>query len=185
MSKLFCPVFEQKRFKTQWTLFLVLIAFIVSLFSKSFNPKFKTEEIIVLAAENNIVTTESSWQKPVAGILSQAYSYSHQAIDLAAPLGEAVYPVTGGKVSLVQYQDWGYGHFIVIDHKNGYQSLYAHLEEINVQTGDIVNKETLLGNIGLTGMTTGPHLHLEIYAPEGRQNPLDLVPDVLPQIAAQ
>ncbi len=180
LSKFFRQVFEQKKAKTQWGLTLLLAGLGASFFVKSQNFKFEAREMVVLAAENNVVTTESSWQKPTAGVLSQDYFYFHQAIDLATDLGEKVYPVTTGKVSLVKYETWGYGHFVVIDHENNYQSLYAHLGEIKVQPGDEVKKDTLVGNIGLTGMTTGPHLHLEIYNPEGIQNPIDLIPGVLP-----
>lgn len=185
LSKFFRQIFEQKKAKTQWGLVLLVAGLGVSFFIKPFNYKFEAKEMVVLAAENNVVTTESGWQKPTAGVLSQGYSYFHQAIDLAADLGEKVYPVTAGKISLVKYETWGYGHFVVIDHENGYQSLYAHLGKIAVQPGNEVKKDTIIGDIGLTGMTTGPHLHLEIYSPEGRQNPLDLVPNVLPQMAAQ
>jgi murein DD-endopeptidase MepM/ murein hydrolase activator NlpD len=180
LSKFFRQVFEQKRAKTQWGLALLLVSLGAGFFVKSQNFRFETKEMVVLAAEKNVVTTESSWQKPTAGVLSQGYSYFHQAIDLAADLGEKVYPVATGKVSLVEYGTWGYGHFVVIDHENGYQSLYAHLGKITIQPGDEVKKDTVIGNIGLTGMTTGPHLHLEVYSPEGRQNPLDFIPNIFP-----
>lgn len=183
LSKFFRSVFEHKKAKTHWGLAVFLLALGTSLLIRTQNYRFATQEMVVLAAEDNVVTTESTWQKPVEGVLSQGYAFFHQAIDLAAPLGTAIYPVAQGKVSAIHLETWGYGHFLIVDHENGYQSLYAHLNEISVQVGDEVGKTTILGDIGLTGMTTGPHLHLEVYAPEGRQNPLDLVPDVLPQVA--
>lgn len=138
---------------------------------------------IVLATPENIVSTKTNLQQPTKGWLSQGYHWYHQAIDIGTRLQEKVYPIKKGRVISVEYKTWGYGHFIVIDHGQGYQSLYAHLDEIKVKPNQNVEKSTLLGNIGLTGWTTGPHLHLEIYKNGAAISPLSVLPDMSTETA--
>ncbi len=73
---------------------------------------------------------------------------------------------------------WGYGNLIIIDHGNGWQSLYAHLSQINVCCGQNVGQGDLIGLVGMTGGTsTGPHLHFELMNTMlGYVNPLDYLP---------
>jgi murein DD-endopeptidase MepM/ murein hydrolase activator NlpD len=69
------------------------------------------------------------------------------------------------------WNDWGYGNVIVIDHGNGWQTLYAHLSQIRVGCGQSVNKGDLIGNVGSTGNSSGPHLHFEMMLSGTHQNP--------------
>jgi len=70
----------------------------------------------------------------------------------------------------------GYGQFVIIDHNIDYITLYAHLSAIFVQEGDVVAKGQLLGHVGSTGNSTGPHLHFEIRDFGRRVDPLSLLP---------
>ncbi len=95
--------------------------------------------------------------------ISQGFKHGkHMAVDLAAAPGTPVYAIDTGRVIKAGWSDIGYGYRVVIDHGIDYVSLYAHLSEYYVQPGDIVQKGELIGRVGSTGNSTGPHLHLEI-----------------------
>lgn len=88
---------------------------------------------------------------------------SHKGVDLAAPTGTKVYAIKDGFVSAAVYKDPTFGNFIMINHDNGkFTSVYAHLSKINVIQGNIVKKGEIIGEVGQTGLATGPHLHFEI-----------------------
>mgnify|MGYP002065326665 CR=1 FL=1 len=70
----------------------------------------------------------------------------------------------------------GYGKFVLIDHGNGYMTRYAHLNQIQVKAGDIVQRNQQIGTMGSTGRSTGPHLHFEIIYNRQRRNPLGFLP---------
>jgi murein DD-endopeptidase MepM/ murein hydrolase activator NlpD len=104
--------------------------------------------------------------------LSQGYSFFHPGVDIRAPQGSAIYPVKSGTVAYVGYQVGGYGRHVMIDNGDGVESLYAHMNKVDVYEGDVVTPETQIGEVGLTGHTTGPHLHLEIRVHGQTVNPL-------------
>jgi murein DD-endopeptidase MepM/ murein hydrolase activator NlpD len=94
--------------------------------------------------------------------LTQGYWYGHRAIDIGAPIGSAIYASDGGFVSFVGWTDIGYGYLVVVDHNNSYQTYYAHLSNIFVSEGQVVSAGEVIGAMGSTGNSTGPHLHFEI-----------------------
>jgi murein DD-endopeptidase MepM/ murein hydrolase activator NlpD len=112
---------------------------------------------------------------PVYGWLSQGYRGDHRAVDIAAPPGTFVTAADRGVVMRAGWNDQGYGTFVVIDHNIDYITLYAHLTELFVQEGDVVAQGQIIGTIGSTGNSTGPHLHFEIRDFGRRMNPLDLL----------
>ena len=99
----------------------------------------------------------------------------HFGVDFAGAQGNAVYATDAGTVVYSGWNDWGYGNLIIIDHGNGWQSLYAHLSQINVGCGQNVGQGDTIGLVGMTGGTsTGPHLHFELMnATYGYVNPLE------------
>ena len=104
------------------------------------------------------------------------YWSGHLAIDIAAGTGAAIYAADSG---LVVYAGWvtgGYGTMVMIDHGNGYQTLYAHLNSINTACGSSVYQGTVIGRAGSTGNSTGPHLHFEIRYMGGFINPWQVLP---------
>jgi len=116
-------------------------------------------------------------KKPlVKSALSQDYVYYHQAIDLATDYGESITPIGPGKVEEVGYDPYGKGEIVIVDHGSNIRSLYAHLGKIDVEKGEEVKDDTVLGVVGLTGHTTGSHLHLEIYEGQEMLDPKDFVP---------
>jgi murein DD-endopeptidase MepM/ murein hydrolase activator NlpD len=93
---------------------------------------------------------------PVTGLTGM-----HAGLDLAAPLGSDVYPARAGTVAAID-EDVIYGKYVIITHDNGWTSLYGHLSAIMVGLHSAVNSGTLIGKVGSTGQSTGPHLHFEL-----------------------
>jgi murein DD-endopeptidase MepM/ murein hydrolase activator NlpD len=85
----------------------------------------------------------------------------HEGMDLAAKEGTDVKAVMAGRVQIVDDQK-GYGKVVVLDHGQGYTTLYAHNSDITVKTGDWVQKGSTIAKVGSTGRSTGPHLHFEV-----------------------
>ena len=109
------------------------------------------------------------------------YDYSpstnHFGIDIAGALGNAVYAADNGVVVYAGWNDWGYGNVIVIDHDGGWQTLYAHLSALNVGCGYSVYQGDVIGAIGSTGNSSGPHLHFEMLNESyGKVNPWNFLP---------
>lgn len=86
----------------------------------------------------------------------------HTGLDFTAPVGTEVICTGKGKVVAIEYNNGGYGNHIIVDHGYGYQSHYAHLSRFNVRPGQLVNRGDVIGFVGSTGKSTGPHLHYEI-----------------------
>jgi murein DD-endopeptidase MepM/ murein hydrolase activator NlpD len=95
----------------------------------------------------------------------------HKGIDVAAPTGTKVYAAGSGKVLKITSSDDGYGNCIVIEHGYGFVSRYAHLSGFKIKEGDEVKKGDLIGLVGSTGRSTGPHLHYEIEKDGERIDP--------------
>lgn len=94
----------------------------------------------------------------------------HEGIDIANSTGTPVYATADGVVSKAQTAN-GWGKVVNIDHTDGYMTLYAHLHSIRVKAGDVVGKGQIIGLMGNTGMSTGPHLHYGIYRDGESLNP--------------
>ncbi len=100
----------------------------------------------------------------------------HHGIDFVAPLGTAVFAARSGTVVTIEMDHQLYGKYIVISHTDRYQTLYAHLHTIFVDIGDYVPHATVIGAVGDTGFSTGPHLHFEIRINGKSVNPESLIP---------
>lgn len=109
------------------------------------------------------------------------YDYSpaanHYGIDIDGDEGNPIYASDSGVVVYAGWNDWGYGNMIVIDHGNGWQTLYAHLSGLNVDCGSAVAQGNLIGLFGSTGNSTGAHLHFELmHDSYGKVNPWNFLP---------
>jgi len=102
---------------------------------------------------------------PTHGHLSSPFGmrghHAHKGMDIAAPLGSPVWSMAVGTVSSVRFRQ-GYGLTVLIDHGDGRQTLYAHLGATIVHAGDEVVHGTVIGQVGMTGRSTGPHVHFEL-----------------------
>ena len=144
------------------------------------SPSGEPIEIAVLTNQDIQVITETTFRFPADETqgYSQGFSAFHPGVDIRARRGASIYPIANGKVVEVEYGRWAYGHKVVIEHEHGLTSLYAHQDQIKVQVGDQVTKDTIIGYIGMTGWTTGPHLHLEVKNSQGYLNPKQLLPEI-------
>jgi len=99
----------------------------------------------------------------------------HAGIDLAAPIGTEVYAARDGRV-IATGVDAVLGNFVRLDHGDGYETVYGHLSVVSVSLHQEVRSGTILGRVGSTGMSTGPHLHFEIRRQGHPQDPVPLLP---------
>lgn len=113
---------------------------------------------------------------PTAGTITQRFVWYHKGIDIANHAGPGVLAADSGKVIVAGWPDGnGYGNRVVIDHGNGYKTLYAHLSRIYVVPGQTVARGSAIGQMGSTGRSTGIHLHFEIIQNGTYLNPLNLL----------
>ncbi|TSC66471.1 MAG: Peptidase M23 [Microgenomates group bacterium Gr01-1014_80] len=117
-------------------------------------------------------------QLPHPGYLSTRFSRWHPGIDLATGLGMPVHPVAEGIIEEVNFGIFGYGNDVIVSHPKGLKSLYGHMGRIYVKKGQSITSQDTLGTVGLTGFTSGPHTHLEIYRDGKTINPLTVLPPV-------
>jgi murein DD-endopeptidase MepM/ murein hydrolase activator NlpD len=117
-----------------------------------------------------------TWPANNQFISGNDYWSGHLAIDIGAMTGDAVYASDSGVVVYAGGISGGYGNMIMIDHGNGYQTLYAHLSSIRVSCGASVYQGNMIGAAGSTGNSTGPHLHFEVRYFGGFINPHFVLP---------
>jgi murein DD-endopeptidase MepM/ murein hydrolase activator NlpD len=120
---------------------------------------------------------------PVVGVITSGYGWRvmggrkefHTGVDISAPYGTPVSAAADGRVV---YAGWlrGYGYTVIIYHGYGFATLYAHLSSISVSYGDRVVKAQIIGRVGNTGRSFGPHLHYEVIRYGVRQNPIAYLP---------
>ena len=106
----------------------------------------------------------------------------HEGIDFTAPVGTPIYATGDGKVERLKGNMGGYGNVVVINHGYGYETLYAHLSKVIVRPGHTVKRGEIIGYVGNTGRSTGPHLHYEVRKNQKPINPIhffyqDLTPE--------
>ncbi len=117
-----------------------------------------------------------SFAWPINGWLSQGYHSRHHALDIAGPYGAKVYASRAGRVIHTGWDPSGYGYLVKIQHEGGYVSYYGHLKGHWVQKGQWVAQGDLIGEVGSTGNSTGPHVHFEIRRNGAWVNPLNYLP---------
>ena len=98
----------------------------------------------------------------------------HSGVDLAANQGAPIYAIAAGTVTSATYSD-AYGYNVAISHGNGYGSMYAHMTNYTVTAGQYVSQGEVIGYVGSTGWSTGPHLHFEMYVNGATVNPMDYI----------
>ncbi|MCP9902493.1 peptidoglycan DD-metalloendopeptidase family protein [Cyanobium sp. Cruz CV11-17] len=146
------------------------------------------------------VETASLWTRPIgAATITQtfdtiSFDYNkdgvinefdkHKAIDFAAPLGSPIYASRSGTVQLFPDNGGAYGNRVVINHGDGFSSVYAHLSKFSVPSGSSVLQGQKIGEVGSTGFSTGNHLHFEILSGSTKLDPLPLVNGTTPPIVA-
>ena len=146
----------------------------------------KKEELLQQMQQNGQITnTESKWMVPCKytrltspwGMrwhpVDKVYKM-HHGVDLANKKGTPIYATKSGIVTLAT-KNSGYGFYVKIDHGSGYSSLYAHMTHYVVKQGQVVVQGQIIGYMGSTGKSTGPHLHFSIYKNGESVNPMDYI----------
>lgn len=186
LSRLIRPIFEHRRvrgaFGVQLVAALVLVGVaespVVADFPSGASDPGEVDLVLVEAPLAVVTTTERQFQLPVELLgVSQGFSRYHPGVDLRSPLGSPVRSVAEGVVRDVFSNPGGYGRAVVVEHGQRYSSMYAHLGRIFVEAGSPVDRETVIAEVGMSGYSTGPHLHLEIYNQQLAVNPAPLIGD--------
>lgn len=145
-------------------------------------PPVKRSLVLASYQEQKEEVIAESFSKPLIlphpGYLTSRFSAYHPGIDIAIGLGMPIHPIIEGQVSEVSRDFFGLGNFVEISHQNGFKSKYAHMGKIYVKVGDQVSQENILGEVGLTGRTSGPHTHLEITRNGSYVDPQTLLPEI-------
>lgn len=169
-----------KRF--QWLTIITFILITLLGYFPNLNSPVKKVQAVAFAHEQKGEVVARSFKNPLGlphpGYLSTRFSSRHPGVDIASGLGMPVHPITNGEVVEATIDFWGLGKYVVVSHENNFKSKYAHMGKIYVKVGDQVNPNNILGEVGLTGQTSGPHTHLEITHEGILIDPLTLLPDV-------
>ena len=137
----------------------------------------KSRVVVIGTKQSNLVAS-GMFIRPSRGYISSRFGMRwgrmHEGIDIAAPTGTPIHAADAGRVV---YAGWmtGYGKCIMIDHGNGYRTVYGHASKLYVREGTRVSKGQLIAAVGSTGRSTGPHLHFEIRKNGVPQNPLKYI----------
>lgn len=127
----------------------------------------------VLTPNAGAVSATGKWLWPAAGTITQYFKPWHKAIDIANRSGGPILAADAGTVIVSGWPDnTGYGNRVIIDHGNGYKTLYAHMSKLAVKVGQTVKRGDKLGDMGSTGRSTGTHLHFEIRTAKGNADPV-------------
>ena len=122
---------------------------------------------------------DDSWRNNVTsnyGPRTSPYVGFHYGIDIGMPMGTPICAVKDGTVTDAVYGNGSYGYYVIIDHGNGVQTLYAHCSKLCVSAGDVVTKGTVIAEVGSTGNSTGPHCHFEVRINGERVDPSPYLP---------
>jgi hypothetical protein len=154
------------------------------------------DEVFALAKKKNDMLASTPGIQPVMNQelnrLASGFGYRihpiyktsmmHEGVDFTAPVGTEIYATGNGTVVRVEHFGRGYGNNVIIDHGFGYKTLYAHMSRFNVKPGQRINRGDIIGFVGSTGSSTGPHLHYEVWKNERKIDPVnfffnDLTPE--------
>jgi murein DD-endopeptidase MepM/ murein hydrolase activator NlpD len=162
--------------------FVILLAFYFAGYQPVFSiPPVRQSKVYAEFSQEQNIESESfsePFSLPHPGYLTTSFSAWHPGIDIATGLGMPVHPVLKGKVSEVNFNFFGYGNQVKVEHEQGLSSTYSHMGRVFAKKGDLVSKNSILGEVGVTGRTTGPHTHLEMKKDESYIDPSKLLPKV-------
>ena len=141
------------------------------------------EKLAKIALQGSNPPSDATWLTPVSGYtitsafgmrVHPVYGYQlmHNGVDLACPQGTPIYATRAGTVTTASYQDGGAGYYVSINHGDGFGSIYMHMTHYVVSAGQSVSAGQLIGYVGSTGVSTGPHLHFGISYAGTYVNPL-------------
>ena len=131
------------------------------------------EELVKMALKGENPPSNATWIEPVSGYtISSPFgnrksptagaSSNHKGVDMACPSGTPIYATRAGTVTIASYQAGGAGYYVSINHGDGFASIYMHMTRYVVSKGQSVAQGELIGYVGSTGISTGPHLHFGV-----------------------
>ncbi len=126
---------------------------------------YELSQPMILPVSGNTSSEFGIRTHPISGDLR-----FHAGIDIAAPMGTNIYSAFDGEVILADYDQWN-GNFLKIKHDNGIMTVYCHCEKLNVKKGQFIRAGEVVGTVGSTGSSTGPHLHFELRIDNVSYNP--------------
>lgn len=116
------------------------------------------------------------WPTIANFVSGNGYTDYHPGIDIAGSMGNAIYAAASGVIVYAGWNNYGYGYMVVVDHGDGWQTLYAHMSQVDVVCGQAAFQGNVIGRVGSSGNSTGPHLHFEMQSDlYGRVNPFNFV----------
>jgi murein DD-endopeptidase MepM/ murein hydrolase activator NlpD len=177
-SRLLRGIFEHRTVKPLLGIGLTIFTLIITAGYHSTTLLAETSPVLeIILSPPPELTTQTAFRYPLTNQpkINQGFHSWHPGIDLKGNLGDPVFPVSSGMVNAVIRQQSAYGNHVIIDHGNGLISLYAHLQNVNVQLNQYVSQQQFIGWVGNTGQSTGAHLHLEIIYQNQYLNPATLL----------
>lgn len=131
------------------------------------------EELVKMALKGENPPSNATWIEPVSGYTitspfgnrkspTAGASTNHKGVDMACPSGTPIYATRAGTVTTASYQAGGAGYYVSINHGDGFASIYMHMTRYVVSKGQSVAQGELIGYVGSTGISTGPHLHFGV-----------------------
>jgi murein DD-endopeptidase MepM/ murein hydrolase activator NlpD len=173
-SRFFRRVFEGAKIRQFVGMLLIVAVFFIAVTPGSiaaFQTRTDTSQTKI-EVNVEIVRTEHSVRLPIDSYrITQGYHFFHPALDFAAAKGAPVYTIMEGTVEEAKYGRFGYGNVVTVNHGNGLKTLYAHLSKIAVKEGEVLGRNAIVGLIGSTGWSTGPHLHFQLWENDKLINP--------------
>lgn len=136
-------------------------------------PKYIAQKQVVQIQAGVKGTSNFIW--PTSGAVSQYPVWYHMALDIENGSAPPILVADTGTVTYAGCLNWGYGCHIIVDHANGYQSLYGHMSSLGVSVGQAVTQGQTIGRMGATGRSTGIHLHFEVRSGGTLLNPLNFL----------
>ena len=141
---------------------------------KTVSMKKKVKKSFRSSKKQKTLKGKFTW--PLKGVVTSKFGLRwgrrHDGIDIAAPKGTPIYSTADGEVLHIKWKHPGYGHLLIIKHGKNFVSIYAHNKNIFVKSGQKVKQGQKIASVGMTGRTTGPHLHFEIRLDNRPVNPL-------------
>ncbi len=139
--------------------------------AKNKEEMLKAIPAIQPVANKDLKRTASGWGYRIHPIYK--IRKFHYGMDFTAPTGTPIYATGDGTIEITESSKRGYGNKIVLNHGFGYKTLYAHMNAFNVEKGQKVKRGDIIGFVGNTGLSTGPHLHYEVILNDKKVNPVN------------
>ncbi len=176
LSRFFRLIFERRKIKKLLGTNLALILLISTFIPNNSLANIENEQVIITESNSPLIT-KSAIQYPVSEIrISQEYQLFHPGLDFDGETGDEIRPIKNGVVEMIGKSKFAYGNTVIINHGGKITSLYAHLSKISVLPGQEVTTDTIIGEMGSSGQSSGSHLHLEIRDHGVPINPLSVLP---------